>query len=98
MQIKGLKLLESLTQAHSIPGHEDEVRKIFLDELAGHGEFGADKNGSVYCSRNSTGPKVMVEGAHGRSWVSSSKYSSEWLFKNGDRWRLVGTHALISAS
>ena len=62
MQIKGLKLLESLTQAHSIPGHEDEVRKIFLDELAGHGEFGADKNGSVYCSRNSTGPKVMVEG------------------------------------
>ena len=62
MQTKGLQLLESLTQAHSVPGYEDEVRKIFLDELDGHGEFGADKNGSVYCVRDSAGPKVMVEG------------------------------------
>ena len=42
MQTKGLQLLESLTQAHSVPGYEDEVRKIFLDELDGHGAFGAD--------------------------------------------------------
>ena len=62
MKAKGLQLLESLTQAHSVPGYEDEVRKIFLDVLGGHGEFGADKNGSVYCVRNSAGPKVMVEG------------------------------------
>jgi len=62
MEDLGLKLLESLTQAHSVPGYEDEVRKIFLDELDGYGEFGADNNGSVYCVRNSTGPKVMVEG------------------------------------
>ncbi|MEN8871404.1 MAG: M42 family metallopeptidase [Akkermansiaceae bacterium] len=55
-------MLESLTQAHSVPGYEDEVREIFLNELKGHGEFGADKNGSVFCHKGSSGPKVMVEG------------------------------------
>lgn len=62
MQAKGLQLLESLTQAHSVPGYEDEVRDIFLKELDGYGEFGADKNGSVYCSKGGSGPKVMVAG------------------------------------
>ncbi len=62
MQAKGLQLLESLTQAHSVPGYEDEVREIFLKELDGLGEFGADKNGSVYCTKSGAGPKVMVEG------------------------------------
>lgn len=62
MQEKGLELLESLTQAHSVPGYEGEVRKIFLDELKGRGEFGADRNGSVFCRRGGTGPAVMVAG------------------------------------
>lgn len=62
MQDKGLELLESLTQAHGVPGYEDEVRKIFLDELEGRGEFGSDRNGSVYCRMGGKGPKVMVEG------------------------------------
>lgn len=62
MHEKGLELLESLTQAHSVPGYEDEVREIFLNELEGKGEFGADRNGSVYCRNGGKGPAVMVEG------------------------------------
>ena len=62
MQERGLELLESLTQAHSVPGFEGEVRKIFLEELEGHGEFGADRNGSVFCRADRKGPAVMVAG------------------------------------
>ena len=62
MQAKGLQLLESLTQAHSIPGHEDEVREIFINELRDYGELGSDKNGSVYCTRGKKGPRVLVAG------------------------------------
>lgn len=62
MQAKGLKLLESLTQAHSVPGYEDEVREIFVKELREHGELGADRNGSVWCAKGKAGPKVLVAG------------------------------------
>ena len=62
MQAKGIQLLESLTQAHSVPGHEDEVREIFINELRAHGEMGSDKTGSVYCVKGSSGPRVMVAG------------------------------------
>lgn len=62
MQKKGLALLESLTQAHSVPGHEDEVREIFVNELREYGELGSDKVGSVYCRKGDSGPKIMVEG------------------------------------
>ena len=62
MQVKGLQLLESLTQAHSVPGYEDEVREIFVTELREHGELGSDKNGSVYCQKGGSGPRVMVAG------------------------------------
>ncbi|MGC6426749.1 MAG: M42 family metallopeptidase [Akkermansiaceae bacterium] len=44
-----------------MPGHEDEVRQIFIRELAGEGELGCDKLGSVFC-RQGSGPKVMVAG------------------------------------
>lgn len=62
MQAQGIQLLEKLTQAHGVPGYEDEVREIFVKELADHGELGADKNGSVYCTKAGPGPKVMVAG------------------------------------
>ena len=62
MQAKGLQLLESLTQAHSVPGYEDEVREIFVNELQEVGDLGYDKNGSVYCSKGGSGPKVLVAG------------------------------------
>ncbi|MGJ8696429.1 MAG: M42 family metallopeptidase [Verrucomicrobiaceae bacterium] len=61
MKSEGLRLLEALTQAHSVPGYEDEVRKIFVDELKGKGELGADNCGSVYC-RKGSGAKVLVAG------------------------------------
>lgn len=62
MKEKGLGLLASLTQAHGVPGFEDEVREIFKKELAGCGELGSDKNGSIYCRKKGKGPRVMVAG------------------------------------
>ncbi len=62
MQTKGLQLLEELTQAHSIPGYEDEVREIFIKELQDHGELGTDQMGSVYCQKSGAGPRVLVAG------------------------------------
>lgn len=62
MQAKGIALLESLTQAHSVPGYEDEVREIFINELRNHGTLGSDRSGSVFCSKGGEGPKVMVAG------------------------------------
>ncbi len=62
MRTKALSLLQELTQAHSISGHEDEVRAIFVDELSECGEFSADRNGSVFCETGTTGPRVLVAG------------------------------------
>lgn len=61
VQIKALSLLQELTEAHSVPGHEDEVRAIFVDELESHGELSCDGSGSVFCERGE-GPRVMVAG------------------------------------
>jgi endoglucanase len=61
MKAEGLRLLKALTQAHSVPGYEDEVRDIFVEELREHGELGADQCGSVYC-RKGRGAKVLVAG------------------------------------
>ena len=65
MQDEGLRLLETLTQAHSVPGYEEEVREIFIKELREHGELEADHCGSICCkkpARQSDGPRVMVAG------------------------------------
>ena len=83
MQKKGLALLKSLTQAHSVPGHEDEVREIFVNELREHGELGCDKVGSVYCRKGASGPKVMVEGHMDEVGFRVQSIPSEWIFS---RW------------
>lgn len=62
MEADGLRLLEKLTQAHSVPGFEDEVREIFVEELRGGGTLGCDRMGSVFCDRGGEGPKVLVAG------------------------------------
>lgn len=62
MRTKAVSLLQELTEAHSISGHEDEVRAIFVDELEGCGELSADKNGSVFCDAGGEGPRVIVAG------------------------------------
>jgi len=56
-----LSLLKELTEAHSVPGHEDEVRAIFVDELESCGELSTDRNGSVFCETGE-GPRVMIAG------------------------------------
>jgi len=62
MKTKALTLLKELTEAHSVPGHEDEVRAIFCDELGGLGEISSDRSGSVFCTLPGDGPKVMITG------------------------------------
>lgn len=60
MKEKALTLLKELTEAHSVPGHEDEVRAIFCDELSGLGEISSDGMGSVFCTLPGNGPRVMI--------------------------------------
>ena len=62
MRTKALSLLQELTEAHAVSGHEDEVRAIFVDELGDCGELSADRNGSVFCETGDAGPRVMVAG------------------------------------
>ncbi len=59
---KAVSLLKELTEAHSVPGHEDEVRAIFCDELEGIGSISADRTGSVFCTLPGDGPRVMITG------------------------------------
>lgn len=61
MRTKALSLLQELTEAHAVPGHEDEVRAIFVDELEACGDLSTDRNGSVFCETGD-GPRVMVAG------------------------------------
>jgi endoglucanase len=62
MRTKAVSLLQELTDAHSVPGHEDEVRAIFVDELEACGELATDRNGSVFCESGGDGPRVLVAG------------------------------------
>jgi len=62
MRDKSISLLKELTEAHSVPGHEDEVRAVFADELQDKGEMNTDKLGSIFCEHGSRGPKVLLAG------------------------------------
>ena len=62
MRTKAVSLLQELTEAHSVSGHEDEVRAIFVDELEACGELSTDNNGSVFCETAGVGPRVLVAG------------------------------------
>lgn len=54
--------MKELTEAHSVPGYEDEVRAIFVNELEEcRGELSADRMGGVYFETGS-GPKVFLGG------------------------------------
>jgi endoglucanase len=60
MREKVISLLQELAEAHAVPGHEDEVRAIFVDELGDRGRLATDRNGSVLCETGGEGPRVMV--------------------------------------
>ncbi len=62
MREKAVSLLRELTEAHSVSGHEDEVRAIFRRELDGCGDFSCDRNGSVFCEMAGEGPRVLIAG------------------------------------
>ena len=62
MRNKAISLLRELTEAHSVSGHEDEVRAIFTDELSEIGPLATDKSGSVICAHSNEGPRVLIAG------------------------------------
>jgi len=62
MRTKAISLLQELTDAHAVPGHEDEVRAIFVNELEECGELSTDRNGSVFCEIAGDGPRVLLAG------------------------------------
>jgi putative aminopeptidase FrvX len=57
-----VKLLKRLTEAHGVPGFEDEVREIFCAELEGAGKIRSDRSGSVFCEFSGRGPRVLLAG------------------------------------
>jgi endoglucanase len=60
---ESLDLLETLTQADAVPGHEAEVVEIFRSRLSRIGAIGRDRLGSVFCTKRGTSdrPRVLVE-------------------------------------
>jgi len=56
------KLLQDLTDAHGVPGHESEVRAVVRRYVDSLGTVSQDKIGSVICSQGQAGPKVMLAG------------------------------------
>lgn len=62
MRDKAIDLLRELSEAHGVPGYEDEVRAIFVNELEDVGEFSTDRLGSVFCEVAGGGPRVMIAG------------------------------------
>jgi putative aminopeptidase FrvX len=62
MRAKALSLLKELCEAHSVSGHEDEVRAIFTDELSEVGSLATDRSGSVICVDENEGPRVLIAG------------------------------------
>jgi endoglucanase len=56
------KLLQELTDAHGVPGHESEIRAVIHRYVDSLGTVSQDKVGSVICAQGQEGPKVMLAG------------------------------------
>jgi putative aminopeptidase FrvX len=54
------KLLQDLTNAHGVPGHESEIRSVIHHYVDSLGTVTQDKIGSVICAQGHEGPKVML--------------------------------------
>ena len=63
MSETSVELLEKLTQADAIPGHEGEVREIFHSRLQGVGDIQKDRMGSIFCTKNGsvTSPRILLD-------------------------------------
>ncbi len=56
------ELLKTLTEAHGVPGYEDEIRGVVRQYLDPLGTISQDKLGSLICHQQGDGPKVMLVG------------------------------------
>jgi len=59
-----LDLLKELTEAPGLPGHEEAVRKLVAERVAGLAEVSYDRMGNVICRKtgDAAGPRVMLPG------------------------------------
>jgi putative aminopeptidase FrvX len=56
------QLLQALTDAHGVPGHESQIRTVIRRYVDPLGTVTQDKIGSVICAQGTQGPKVMLAG------------------------------------
>lgn len=63
MNQTSIELLEALTQADALPGHENEVRQIFHSRLEGIGVIQRDRLGSIFCTKsgNTEFPRILLD-------------------------------------
>lgn len=63
MNINSIELLEQLTQADGVPGHETEVAALFEQHLKDAGTIRRDRLGSIVCVREgaTSGPRIMLD-------------------------------------
>ena len=63
MSQTSVDLLQELTQADAIPGHEGEVREIFHSHLQGLGDIQKDRLGSIFCTKNgnAANPRILLD-------------------------------------
>lgn len=55
-----LDLLKRLSEAHGVPGNEDEVREIISEELSPYCDVQVDKMGNLICKKGDGKRKVML--------------------------------------
>lgn len=57
------ELLEALTSLDAVPGHEDEVTGFLRERWSRLGALGADRLGSVFCTRRGSaeGPRILID-------------------------------------
>lgn len=56
------QFLKTLTEAHGIPGYENEIRAVLREYMRPLGTLTQDKLGSLICQQAGDGPKVMLAG------------------------------------
>ncbi len=56
------QLLKELTEAHGVPGYEDEIRALVREYMEPLGDIEQDRIGSLICRRGKKGPRVMLAG------------------------------------
>lgn len=59
-----LKMLKALTEAHGVPGFEDDVRTVIRKHLPQDAEIDHDRLGSIVCRKRGSckGPRIMIPG------------------------------------